>query len=164
MNAELYQILGLVVAVIVGVLILRRSSTIRPPKSDLSEPNFPTSRDINLPSGPPEPPSALTTQRARIPRSQVERYVREHVVEIAEENFPDDIGLEWEIRGFTHKGALSFAEVEPSGFTGYERYQFVFLTAEEGDPILIGEYAFEAGAYYLLATAPGCPEDLPNRL
>ncbi|MBW2713910.1 MAG: hypothetical protein JRC77_09185 [Deltaproteobacteria bacterium] len=85
------------------------------------------------------------------------------MVEIADENFPDDLGLEWEIRGFTHKGALSFAEVEPSGDTGYERYQFVFSTAEEGDPIFIAEYAFEDGAYYLLATDPGCPENLPTR-
>ncbi len=154
------QFIIVIAAVIFAVVVLRRISTIKAVESPAQSMTTAPSPILSIPPGPP---SSLESEPARIPSVQVEKYVRQHVVEIAEENFPDDLGYNWWIHRFTHHGALSYAEAEADQDVGYERIQFVFSTLVEGIPKHIATYCLEEGAYYLLCVSPDAPTDLPRR-
>jgi hypothetical protein len=147
--------------VLVLVVVLRRFSTIKS-----VEPPTPAFEMTTNPVASMQPGARSALERAHScsTSSHVEKYVRANIVDIAEENFPDDIGYQWEILRFAHHGALSYVEVEPSENAGYARFQFVFSTANEGSPDHIATYCFEEGSYYLLSTAPTAPGDLPRKL
>lgn len=99
--------------------------------------------------------------------SEVEDYVRAHVVEIAEDQFPDNVGLQWTVLGFQHREDLGlvFVEVEPSpDEVGYPRFQFALQASHAGPPKRVATYCLDAGHYTLLSTSPGAPRSVPKQL
>lgn len=99
--------------------------------------------------------------------SEIEAYVRGHIVELAEEQFPDNKGLQWTVHKFQHREdvELTFAEVEPHpDEVGYPRFQFAFLTASGGPPKQVATYCLQSGKYTLLSTSRGAPTNLPKEL
>ena len=98
---------------------------------------------------------------------EVEGYVRNHIVEIAEEQFPDNRGLKWIVYGFQHREDLGlvFAEVEPRpDVVGYPRFQFAFLTPRTAPPKHVAAYCLEFGKYTLLSKSRDAPRNLPKQL
>jgi hypothetical protein len=98
---------------------------------------------------------------------EIESYVRERVVQLAEEQFPDNTGLEWTVLGFRHREDLGvvFAEIEPTpDEVGYPRFQFAFLLSSSGPPRHVATYCLESGQYVLLSTGRGAPRGLPKTL
>jgi len=96
--------------------------------------------------------------------TEAEHWVRPRIVEIAEENFPDDLGLEWRIHGVRQRGGLLFVEVEPiPAQVGYPRFLFTFTYTDLPAPSHVATYCLEAGRYSLLSTAPEARE-LPRFL
>jgi hypothetical protein len=98
---------------------------------------------------------------------EIEGYVRDHIVEIAEEQFPDNRGLQWIVYGFQHREDLGlvFAEVEPRpDVVGYPRFQFAFLTPRTPPPKQVAAYCLESGKYTLLSKSGDAPRNLPKQL
>ena len=96
--------------------------------------------------------------------NEAEQWVRSRIIEIAEENFPDDLGLEWRIHGVRQRSGLLFVEVEPVlAQVGYPRFLFAFTYEDAPAPSHVATYCLEAGRYNLHSTAPGAPE-LPRIL
>jgi hypothetical protein len=99
--------------------------------------------------------------------SEVEDYVRAHVVEIAEDQFPDNVGLQWTVLGFQHREDLGlvFVEVEPRpDEVGYPRFQFALQASHAGPPKRVATYCLDAGHYTLLSTSPGAPRNVPKQI
>lgn len=97
----------------------------------------------------------------------IEAYVRDHLVEIAEAQFPDNTRLQWTMLGFKHREDLElvFVEVEPHpDEVGYLRFQFAFVTSHEKPPKKVATYCLEGGRYTLLSTSRGAPKNLPKQL
>lgn len=102
--------------------------------------------------------------RAWIVDGQIEDRVRQTITIIVEDWFPEDTGLTWSIRKFSHKGFLTYVEVEPNSDTvGYERFVFV-ISFESAPAREIAVYALEDGVYKLLATVQNPPVELPDVL
>jgi len=99
-----------------------------------------------------------------------EDYLKTHIVAIAEEAFPDNLGLEWIVRGFVHRGDFTVVEVEPQpDEVGYTRFKLVQSFANPQKPKHnIACYCFEDGKWQLLfgdsAFAPRTsPDSFPPR-
>jgi hypothetical protein len=96
---------------------------------------------------------------------ELEEYVSEHIVEIAEGIFPDNLGLAWIIHGFEHRDNLTYVEVEPKpDEVGYSRFKFVISSPRPGDVNVIAGYDLTDGTYSLLFTAPGFNKKFPEQL
>ncbi len=92
-----------------------------------------------------------------------EQYVRSHIGELAEEAFPDDVGIEWRVLGFEHKQALGIVEVVPSeNSVGYEKFKLSISFEQPDSPSNVAVYAFEAGGYFLLSAIEGYKDELPR--
>ncbi|NIS74361.1 MAG: hypothetical protein GTO08_03605 [Deltaproteobacteria bacterium] len=95
----------------------------------------------------------------------MEDYVREHIVEIAEENFPDNPGLEWNIHGFEYRDGLTIVEVEPEpDEAGYSRFKFVVSSPKGGDVEVDAIYCLKDGVYSLLCHSYGSEGRFPQLL
>jgi hypothetical protein len=94
---------------------------------------------------------------------ELEKYVREHIVEIAEEQFPDNPDLEWNIHRFEYRDGLTIVEVEPeTDEVGYSRFKFVVSPTESGDVDVDAIYCLKDGVYSLLSTSYGLKKKLPK--
>ena len=95
---------------------------------------------------------------------QIEDRVRQTITNIAEDWFPEDTGLTWSIRKFSHKGSLTYVEVEPNSDTvGYERFVFV-ISFETAPAEVVAVYALEDGVYKLFAMVKDLQLELPDVL
>lgn len=91
-------------------------------------------------------------------------YLRENVVSIAEDTFPDDVGLSWRILAIEHRGVWSAVTTEPSGEVGYPGFVFLVSFADESMPRPIATYARMGPGYELLCTSQGVnPREIPPR-
>lgn len=114
-------------------------------------------------TGKGEPPPVSTLPPQGPPDPSREAAIRERIVAMAEDTFPDNVGQEWPILGFEHRGHLTFVEVEPKPATvGYPRFKFVVPAG--GEPRAVATYCLEGGRYVLLCTEHGLKEDLPKVL
>ena len=99
------------------------------------------------------------------PNPSREDYLRQNIVSLAEEEFPDNIGLEWNIIGFMHKEHLTYVEVVPNSDTvGYAQFQFVVSFENKSPTMVIATYCFEEGKYSLFSTINDMKEELPKVL
>lgn len=84
---------------------------------------------------------------------QRETFLKENIARLAETEFPDQKGLQWNILNFEHKAHLTYAEVEPTPATiGYPRIKFAVSFKNPETPRVIGTYCFKDGQYSLLST------------
>jgi hypothetical protein len=105
------------------------------------------------------PPTQFTDPATPLGPSEAEAWVRGHITEIAETQFPENLGLEWRIHGIRHRDGLLFAEVEPdSADVGYSRFQFAFSYAGSPTTRHIATYCLESGQYTLLSTSRDAPK------
>lgn len=112
-------------------------------------------------------PTEIGRSRTFFGPREIEDYVGDHIVQIAEEQFPDNRGLEWIVCGFQHREdrGLAFAEVEPRpNVVGYPRFQFVFQTSRTAPPKHAATYCLESGKFTLLSTSRDTPSNLPKQL
>ena len=85
--------------------------------------------------------------------SEREQYVRSSIQAVAEDNFPDNPGLDWRILNIEHRDQLAVVEVEPRpDEVGYSRFKFVIAFDEPREPQHLATYALEGGRYVLLCT------------
>lgn len=85
--------------------------------------------------------------------AQRESFLKENIVRLAEKEFPDQKGLQWNIVSFEHKAHLTYAEVEPTPPTiGYPRIKLAVSFKNPETPRVIGTYGFQDGQYSLLST------------
>lgn len=85
--------------------------------------------------------------------AQREAFLKENIVRLAEAEFPDQKGLQWNILSFEHKAHLTYAEAEPTPSTlGYPRIKFAVSFKNPETPRVIGTYGFKDGQYSLLST------------
>ncbi len=116
----------------------------------------------NRPEPLTSPPTQATDPARPLGPSEAETWVRAHITEIAETQFPDNLGLEWRIHTIQHRDGLLFAEVEPDPpEVGYSRFQFAF--SYSGSPTIkhVATYSLESGQYTLLSTSRGAPKMPP---
>lgn len=108
---------------------------------------------------PPEPQKLPPTEPAPETAEEREAAVRKIIATVAESEFPDDTGLHWEVIQYRERDGHSFVEVAPRpAVMSYDRFILV-LSFERGMPKRpTATYAFEAGMYTLLATAPDVEE------
>jgi len=82
-----------------------------------------------------------------------EAFLKDNIVRLAEAEFPDNKGLQWNILSFEHKAHLTYVEVEPTPATvGYSRLKFAVTFKNPETPRVIGTYGFKDGQYSLLST------------
>ena len=116
----------------------------------------PTGRKRQSAEKPPEP---------AVPSTAEETWVREHIVELAESQFPDNRGLDWIIHGLSHRGDLILVEVEPvPDEVGYPRFQLAVAGGRDGEAEVVGVYCLEGGELTLLSSSRGWRKKLPRRL
>lgn len=96
--------------------------------------------------------------------SEIEAYIRENITAICEDSFPDNVGIQWNIIGFSEQHNLVFAEIEPQpDEVGYPRFKMGFLEVG-GTPNCVAAYSLEDGEFTLLFTGDGAPAGLPQEL
>lgn len=82
-----------------------------------------------------------------------EAFLKDNIVRLAEREFPDNKGIQWNILSFEHKAHLSYIEAEPTPATvGYPRFKFAVSFKNPETPRVIGTYCFKDGQYSLLST------------
>lgn len=85
--------------------------------------------------------------------AQREAFLKENIARLAEAEFPDQKGLQWNILSFEHKAHLTYAEAEPTPSTlGYPRIKFAVSFKNPETPRVIGTYGFKDDQYSLLST------------
>ena len=99
----------------------------------------PPAEQASTPQATEETAESATQKKDRILRR---RLPTENIVAMAEEQFPDDTGLEWEIHGFDHQEHLTFVEVEPQLPLSVIRGSvFAVSFADEAAPKVVATYA-----------------------
>ena len=82
-----------------------------------------------------------------------ESFLKDNITRLAEAEFPDNKGIQWNIISLEHKAHLTYVEVEPSSETaGYSRFKFVISFKNPEAPNVIGTYCFKDGQYSLFST------------
>ena len=100
------------------------------------------------------PPKQETTVTSKISeQTKRELFLKDNIVRLADAEFPDNKGIQWNILGFEHKAHLTNVEVEPTPATvGYPRFKFVVSFKNPEMPRVIGIFCFKDGQYSLLST------------
>lgn len=81
-----------------------------------------------------------------------ESFLRDNIVRLAEAEFLDNKGIQWNILSFEHKAHLTYVEAEPtSANLGYPRFKFVVSFKNPEMPRVIGTYCFKDGQYSLFS-------------
>lgn len=94
---------------------------------------------------PPKPETAFVSEEAKR-----ESYLRDNIVRLAEAEFPDNKGIQWNIISIEHKAHLTHVEAEPvPANLGYPRFKFVVSFKNPEMPRIIGTYCFKDGQYSL---------------
>ena len=84
--------------------------------------------------------------------SKRESFLRDNIVRLAETEFSDNKGIQWNILSFEHKAHLTYVEAEPtSANLGYPRFKFVVSFKNPEIPRVIGIYCFKDGQYSLFS-------------
>lgn len=79
-----------------------------------------------------------------------ELFIKGNITRLAEAEFPDNKGIQWNILGFEHKAHLTYAEAEPVSVTlAYPRFKFVVSFKNPEPPRVIGLFCFKDGQYSL---------------
>ncbi len=89
--------------------------------------------------------------------SDREALIRERIQEIAEDVFPDNTDVTWEILAISHEGAYSLVESKPDPDTvGYPAFKFVvsFGSIAPGSTNAAGVYCLQDGKWTLLCSDP----------
>ena len=95
----------------------------------------------------PKPETAFVNEAAKR-----EAFLRENIVRLAEAEFPDNKGIQWNIISIEHKAHLTHVEVEPAPATlGYPRFKFVVSFKNPEMPRIVGIYCFKDGQYSLFS-------------
>src|SRR3990167_3683524 len=86
--------------------------------------------------------------------SKRESYLRDNIVRLAEAEFPDDKGIQWNIISLEHKAHLTYVVVEPNPANlDYPRFKFTVSFKNPEMPRVIGIYCFKDGQYGLFRFA-----------
>ena len=97
---------------------------------------------------PPKQETTFISEEARR-----ESFLKDTIVRLAEAEFPDNKGIQWNILSFEHKAHLTHVEAEPtSANLGYPRFKFVVSFKNPEMPRIIGTYCFKDGQYSLFST------------
>ena len=114
-------------------------------KTGLEEPKQSTAMKPEIVS-PPKQETTFISEEARR-----ESFLKDNIVQLAEAEFPDNKGIQWNILGFEHKAHLTHVEAEPNPSTvGYPRFKFAVSFKNPEMPRVIGVFCFENGQYSLL--------------
>lgn len=103
----------------------------------------------------PQTQETAATSVTNVASEQAKReaFLKDNIVRLAEAEFPDNKGIQWNILSFEHKGHLTNVEVEPTPATaGYPRFKFAVSFKNPETPRVIGTYCFKDGQYSLLST------------
>src|SRR3990172_2931885 len=85
--------------------------------------------------------------------SKRESYLRDNIVRLAEAEFPDDKGSQWNIISLEHKAHLTYVVVEPNPANlDYPRFKFTVSFKNPEMPRVIGTYCFKDGQFSLFST------------
>ena len=96
---------------------------------------------------PPKQETTFISEEARR-----ESFLKDTIVRLAEAEFPDNKGIQWNILSFEHKAHLTHVEAEPtSANLGYPRFKFVVSFKNPEMPRIIGTYCFKDGQYSLFS-------------
>ena len=97
---------------------------------------------------PPKQETTFISEEARR-----ESFLKDNIVRLAEAEFPDNKGIQWNILSFEHKAHLTYVEAEPNPSTvGYPRFKFAVSFKNPEMPRIIGTYCFKDGQYSLFST------------
>lgn len=143
---EKVDILWLVLFLVaVGILILSRRD-----------------ENIRFPKGQTHPPEPFPDSTRPMGENEKEIFIRENIVDLAEESFPDSVGLAWIIHQIQHKDATTYVEIEPDPpEAGYERFVLAITFRDPEDPEVLGIYCWDNEEYQLLASNTELPFTLP---
>jgi len=102
----------------------------------------------------PEIISPLKQETALISEeAKRESYLRDNIVRLAEAEFPDNKGIQWNIISLEHKAHLTYVVVEPNPANlDYPRFKFAVSFKNPEMPRVIGIYCFKDGQYSLFST------------
>jgi len=85
--------------------------------------------------------------------SKRESYLRDNIVRLAEAEFPDNKGIQWNIISLEHKAHLTYVVVEPNPANlDYPRFKFAVSFKNPEMPRVIGTYCFKDGQFSLFST------------
>jgi len=85
--------------------------------------------------------------------SKRESYLRDNIVRLAEAEFPDNKGIQWNIISLEHKAHLTYVVVEPNPANlDYPRFKFTVSFKNPEMPRVIGTYCFKDGQFSLFST------------
>lgn len=97
---------------------------------------------------PPKPEAAFVSEEAKR-----EAFLKDNIVRLAEAEFPDNKGIQWNIISLEHKAHLTYVVVEPNPATlDYPRFKFAVSFKNPEMPRVVGIFCFENGQYSLLGT------------
>src|SRR3989338_7349067 len=102
----------------------------------------------------PEIISPLKQETALISEeAKRESYLRDNIVRLAEAEFPDNKGIQWNIISLEHKAHLTYVVVEPNPANlDYPRFKFAVSFKNPEMPRVIGIYCFKDGQFSLFST------------
>ncbi len=79
-----------------------------------------------------------------------ELFLKDNILRLAETEFPNNKGIQWNILGFEHKAHLTHVEVEPvPANLDYPRFKFVVSFKNPEMPRVIGMFCCKNGQYIL---------------
>jgi len=98
---------------------------------------------------PPKPEAAFVSEEAKR-----EAFLKDNIVRLAEAEFPDNKGIQWNIISLEHKAHLTYVVVEPNPANlDYPRFKFTVSFKNPEMPRVIGIYCFKDGQYGLFRFA-----------
>lgn len=99
----------------------------------------------------PDVTSQKQETAARSEPASRELFLKDTIAQLAQTEFPQNKGIQWNILSFEHKAHLTNVEVEPTPATlDYPRYKFVVSFKNPETPRIIGMSCFKDGQYHLL--------------
>lgn len=118
------------------------------------------------PSGESARGKENVVQQAPANNAEREKYLRDNIAKISQENFPDNLRNTWKILNFTHKETQTYIEVEPEPKdVGYDKFIYVMnYSQNDRTPLCVGVYCLTKGEYSLLCAEPGWEAKLPKIL
>ena len=97
---------------------------------------------------PPKPEAAFVSEEVKR-----EAFLKDNIVRLAEAEFPDNKGIQWNIISLEHKAHLTYVVVEPNPATlDYPRFKFSVSFKNPETPSVIGVFCFKDGQYSLIPT------------
>jgi hypothetical protein len=99
----------------------------------------------------PQKQSAVISRDMNDP-VQRELFLKENIVRLAESQFPNNKGLQWNIISMEHKVHLTYVEAEPvPANLDYPRFKFNVSFKDPASPRVIGMFCLKDGQYILFS-------------